>query len=135
MAADAGNVIAMTEEEKKRLDDLLGDVDKIPDILEDMDLVSSNNSFERSVFHPGTMAALIHFLSSWGYEFGVVHLSGVHLHKFPYGLVWSMDPTFAGGFQYSWLGCSSSLIDVPFQILVQINPRSRSRFKVKCNCK
>lgn len=39
LAADASNLIAMTDEEKKRLDDLLTDLDTIPDIAEQMELV------------------------------------------------------------------------------------------------
>ncbi|XP_053399953.1 fibrous sheath-interacting protein 1-like [Mercenaria mercenaria] len=42
LAADASNAIAMTEEEKKRLDDLLKDVANIPDIPEHAELDESN---------------------------------------------------------------------------------------------
>ena len=37
LASDAANLIAMTEEEKKRLEDLLVDVDNIPDLPENME--------------------------------------------------------------------------------------------------
>jgi len=39
LAADASNMIAMTDEEKKRVDDLLKDLEAIPDIAEQMELV------------------------------------------------------------------------------------------------
>ncbi|XP_052766708.1 fibrous sheath-interacting protein 1-like isoform X2 [Mya arenaria] len=42
LAADANNLIAMTDEEKKRLDDLLTDVENLPDIAENMELDDSN---------------------------------------------------------------------------------------------
>jgi len=42
LAADASNMIAMTEEEKHRLDSLLADVDDIPDIANNMELVGGS---------------------------------------------------------------------------------------------
>ncbi|KAH3847817.1 uncharacterized protein LOC127873703 [Dreissena polymorpha] len=48
LAADANNLIAMTEEEKRRLDDLLADMDTLPDIADNMHL-DENNPFQIAV--------------------------------------------------------------------------------------
>ena len=44
LASDAANVIAMTEEEKKRIEDLLVDVDNIPDLPENLEDVVGYNT-------------------------------------------------------------------------------------------
>ncbi|KAL4237844.1 Fibrous sheath-interacting protein 1 [Mactra antiquata] len=48
LAGDAANLIAMTDEEKKRLDDLLKDVEEIPEIPEGAEL-DENNPFQLAV--------------------------------------------------------------------------------------
>lgn len=40
LAADAGNAIAMTDDEKKRIEDLLGDLDALPEIPEEESVLS-----------------------------------------------------------------------------------------------
>lgn len=44
MAADAANAVAMTEDEKKRLADLLSDLDNIPESIEESSIVSINEN-------------------------------------------------------------------------------------------
>ena len=45
LASDAANVVAMTDDEKKRLEDLLNDLDTLPEAPDEEDL-SQNVSWE-----------------------------------------------------------------------------------------